>query len=58
MKKESRNPSSAFFWGILFLKCTPVNHKQTGPLGFHCGGVCSQDYCQGIPSEEKSLLLE
>lgn len=34
------------------------NHKQAGPLGFHHGGVCSQDYCPGIPSEEKLLLLD
>lgn len=28
------------------------NHKPAGPLAFHHRGVCSQDYCPGIPSEE------
>lgn len=59
MKKESQKPFFAFFSReFCFSNVYLFNHKQAGPLGFRHRGVCSQDYCPGVPSEEKSLLLD
>ena len=57
-KRNLRSHVLHFSRELCFLNVHLFNHKQAGPLGFHHRGVCSQDYCPGIPSDEKSLLLD